>query len=685
MNKWSINSYFIISYVTFASIFAPLPIFAQSQEDVDTSFIIRDHLEEITLTARKGIQPTPLSIQRLPVSQQYFSAVERLDQFLNFVPGVEMQSGALNTNRIHIRGIGSRSPFATSKIKAFLDDIPLTDGVGETSMEDLNIGFLQQIELWRGPFTSAYGAPLGGVMRFKSPSVASKKNQIRSEFTLGDFGFRRMEHSASQRLSNGSFLYLNDEILSSDGYRDNNNVNKHNFNGLWKKTTDQASITLLMSYINLEAQIPSSLNENDFSNNPSIAAANWQSVNGYEDYQKFRLGINHSHSFDNQSFISNTLYGYFYDSYELRPFNVLDDDSRALSIRTRYFKPFGKFNIEVGQETYIERYEYDIYDTVNAEAGPLENRASNNRRIINLYSEYFYEISNNLKIGGGFNYNHTSFTIEDLLQNVRSESEYDAILSPRFYIAYDQEDFRFRAEAAHGFANPSLDESIGPDGQFNPEIKQEEGWNYEVSTSYIGSGSFSFQATAFLMNVNDIIVNRQTMDGQAFGINGGSTRHRGIEMTTNFKILNRGSLAWNMRGNISIGSYRFVDFIDRDLDFSGNQLTGVAPSKWSLQSIIMIGNTRIALLHRYVDAIPVDDANSTFNDDFNLTNLLIQQDINIGSWSLGLVAEIENLLDIDYASMVAVNASAFGGNAPRYYYPGLPINGRMTLQLSYKW
>lgn len=685
MNKRIINTCFTVSYTSLLFTLTPCFIQSQSVAELDSLPILTDHLEEITLTARKGTQPTPLSIQRLPIDQQYFSAVERLDQILNFIPGVEMQSGALNTNRIHIRGIGSRSPFATSKIKAFLDDIPLTDGVGETSMEDLNLGFVEQIELWRGPFTSAYGAPIGGVMRFKSSSLNNQENQIRSELTLGDFGYKRMENTVSQRLGNSSFLYLNDEILSSEGYRDNNNVDKHNLNALWKKTSDHSSLTLLLSFINLEGQIPSSLNESDFFNNPSSAAPNWLSVKGYEDYQKIRLGINHSYSFDDQSLISNTLYGYSYNSYELRPFNVLDDDSRAFSFRTRYFKPFGKFNIEVGQETYIEKYEYDIYDTVNAEAGPLEIRAGNDRRIINLYSEYFYEITNDFKIGGGLNFNQTSFSVEDLLQNVQSESNYDAILSPRFYIAYDHDDFRLRAEAAHGFANPSLDESIGPDGNFNPDIKQEEGWNYEISSSYIGSRLFSIQATAFLMNVNDIIVNRQTVEGQTFGINGGSTRHRGIEITTSLRALNHNSMTWNLRGNISIGSYRFVNFTDRNQDYSGNQLTGVATSKWSLQSLFRIGNTRVSLLHRYVDAIPIDDANSTFSDSFHINNLLIQQDIHLGSWSLGLVAEIENLFDINYSSMVAVNASSFGGNAPRYYYPGLPINGRMTLQLSYKW
>jgi hypothetical protein len=37
-----------------------------------------------------------------------------------------MQQGALNTNRISIRGIGSRAQYGTQKIKAYYEGIPLT-------------------------------------------------------------------------------------------------------------------------------------------------------------------------------------------------------------------------------------------------------------------------------------------------------------------------------------------------------------------------------------------------------------------------------------------------------------------------------------------------------------------------------------------------------------------------------
>jgi iron complex outermembrane receptor protein len=54
-----------------------------------------------------------------------------------------MQQGALNTNRITIRGIGSRAQFGTTKIKAYFDGIPLTTG-GETTLDDLDLASIEK-------------------------------------------------------------------------------------------------------------------------------------------------------------------------------------------------------------------------------------------------------------------------------------------------------------------------------------------------------------------------------------------------------------------------------------------------------------------------------------------------------------------------------------------------------------
>ena len=52
--------------------------------------------------------------------------------------------------------MGSRTPYSTNKIKAYINNIPLSNGVGELSLEDFGIDIFSQIEVTKGPNSSIY-------------------------------------------------------------------------------------------------------------------------------------------------------------------------------------------------------------------------------------------------------------------------------------------------------------------------------------------------------------------------------------------------------------------------------------------------------------------------------------------------------------------------------------------------
>ena len=105
---------------------------------------------------------------------------EFLINSLNQINGIYSHSAGYNTNRITIRGMGSRSPYSTNKIKAYLNNIPLSNSVGETSIEDFGIDILDQIEINKGPNSSIYGSGLGGNIILKSSKNLGKTVNLRS-------------------------------------------------------------------------------------------------------------------------------------------------------------------------------------------------------------------------------------------------------------------------------------------------------------------------------------------------------------------------------------------------------------------------------------------------------------------------------------------------------------------------
>jgi iron complex outermembrane receptor protein len=104
------------------------------------------------LTIKNTVQNTAAAVSVISIADSNNSDGIILTPVLNRIPGVTMQQGALNTNRITIRGIGSRAQFGTTKIKAYFDGIPLTTGDGETTLDDLDLASIEKSKYKRSKF-----------------------------------------------------------------------------------------------------------------------------------------------------------------------------------------------------------------------------------------------------------------------------------------------------------------------------------------------------------------------------------------------------------------------------------------------------------------------------------------------------------------------------------------------------
>src|SRR3989337_3681228 len=143
-----------------------------------------------------------------------------IEPLLNSVPGIWMQTGALNTNRISIRGVGYREPFATTGIKIYFDEIPLTNGVGESSIEDIHPQILSGIDIWRGPASALWGSGLGGMIHLKSK--VPNENSLSSGFQVGSYERFQTDHNLSLRYGkeNNFSTVLHYQYLHDAGYRE---------------------------------------------------------------------------------------------------------------------------------------------------------------------------------------------------------------------------------------------------------------------------------------------------------------------------------------------------------------------------------------------------------------------------------------------------------------------------------
>ena len=626
-----------------------------------------------------------------------------LAPILNTTSGVFMQNGTLNTNKITIRGIGSRTVFGTSKIRAYYQDIPLTNGSGESTVEDIEIKALGSMEISKGPSSSRYGAGLGGTIQLIPDSGSFGDKSLQGGLLFGSFGLQKywLQTSLGNQNNSANLLYSD---THSDGYRQNNEFDRKVLTfGSQHKPGENNTIFLIGNYIDQKAYIPSSVDEDTYKNNPEAAARNWSEAAGYEDYQKGLFGLSWEHTYSEKSSHYISLFGSFLDSYEPRPFNILDEKTKAYGLRARFASKAKIANKTLqwtlGGELFSDQNSYQTYQNLyrnyppgtGSVQGDLLSDLKENRAYFNLFLDTEYPIFEKTKMTFGVNYNQTSYKLDDRYSVDDSDQsgdyQFDPIVSPKFGITYELNDLlAVYGVISHGFSPPTLEETLLPNGEINTDIKPESGWNYEVGTrGKILKGRLFFDAALFTMTVKDLLVPQRTGEDEFVGINAGETKYKGLEFSFNYYLLKSEKITLSIPGSLTYNDFKFTDFQVLEADYSGNELTGVP------QFLFYSGintETRSGIFffvnYNYVSEMPMRDDNTVYSDAYGLLNLKLGFKSPITKrFHYELYFGINNITDEKYASMILINAVGIGNTGPRYYYPGEPVNYYAGFNLKY--
>ena len=312
---------------------------AQITSSFQDTLVSGDKIEEVTVTAFRS----PYNLFYTPAPVNLIDAVELQKgnsltpvEALNRVPGVLMHHGTLNTNRLTIRGIGSRTPYSTNKIKAYFGEIPLSSGDGETTLEDLENSAIQRVEIIKGPSSSLYGAGLAGVILFHPKMV--RKNFVHNETGLSSFG--TIKNTLTAGVANEKLkVFALGSVLNSDGYRENNETNRGNIliNTMYS-FSERSNLQLLLKATKMKAFIPSSLDLPTYETSPESAAGNWAAIQGFEEYMNTQFGLSFNRYTKGDGKISIATFGSLKDLDELRPFNRLEEKSEYFGWRMYWQK-----------------------------------------------------------------------------------------------------------------------------------------------------------------------------------------------------------------------------------------------------------------------------------------------------------------------------------------------------------
>lgn len=660
-----------------------------------------NNLNEVVISSfhiNDSLQNAPASIGILSKKELQANNSTDISIAMNRIAGVYMQSANITTNRISIRGIGARTPYGTNKIRAFYGSIPLTSGNSETTIEDIDLENIDQVEIIKGPLSSIYGAGLGGAILI-SPKTAGNSASIST--THGSYGLMKNTISYGLDNKNGS-LNLSYHKLETDGWRENSAYNREGFTlagELFRKKNSK--LTYFSNYTYLKAYIPSSINKETFENNPQAGAPTWVASKGFKEYKSVLAGLGYDFKISENISNSTSIFVNYKDNNEPRPFDILRQYTFASGARTQFSGNFsiGKIKtlwnagLEYFKDDFVGRTIENLYEENNGN-GSLEGNklteTNQDRDFYNAFAQLRILLSKKFEFQAGLNFNKTKFQLDNIFPSENASSEnysYDAIWSPQVSFLFKPNHFQtLYISASRGFSLPSIEETLTENGTINPNIKPESGYNFEIGGKfYFFNRNLYTEISAYRMQINDLLVAQRVGDDQYVGINAGETLHQGIELSANYNLVLNKTFSLNPFGTASIGKYEFKEFIDRDTNFSGNNLTGVPANNVNAGiSLNTDFGFYLSADYQFVDEIPLNDSNSVYSDAYKLLNLKTGYRFQIfENFTSHISAGINNVTNENYASMVLVNATAFGNATPRFYYPGLPVNYYGNLSFNY--
>jgi iron complex outermembrane recepter protein len=624
---------------------------------------------------------------------------------LNQAPGVFAHSGALNTSRITIRGIGARVPYATGKVRAYLNNIPLTNGSGISIVEDIDPTVMERVEIIKGPATSVYGAGLGGTIIITARKPLMMPASLSNNFQTGSWDLFRNTLSLDTGRENAG-LSLRYNHTQSSGYRQNNQYRRDGLTLISQANPGKRmNLTFLMAYTNLKAHIPSSIDSLTYVTQPRSAARNWLQTRGYENYEKILGGLSAQYNFTSSITGSLSLFSTINDEMEMRPFDVLFEDRKSAGTRMKltWSRPVkgGSLQILGGTELFTENFRYTSYENIGG-AGEKGEMISDNKENIsyyNLFAQADLDIDR-LKFSAGVNLNSSGTDYKDLYHteglNPSGRYSYGNIVSPRISANYRyfQSNSVFMT-VSHGYSPPSLAETLTPEGYINPDILPETSWNLEGGfRGNILNNLLFYDLNIYRMRVTDLLVAERVGEDAWVGRNAGESVHRGIEAEFQiilFRDRTGNTAGWwhpaeiSVQPNFMVNNFRFTDFIDNEVDYSGNRLPGIP--EWAGNAGIY-GKIRGGLYglvnFRHVGRMQMNDANSRQTKPYSLTNITIgYENLIFKRFHADAFISAGNVFDEKYASMILINAPSFQNRPPRYYYPGAPVNFSTGIKIRY--
>src|SRR6267143_1646131 len=458
-------------------------------------------------------------INRIPQAVQLLEKTEisrarptwGLDEALASVPGV-YAANRFNFSldqRISIRGFGARSAFAVRGIKILDDGIPQTLPDGQGQLTNLELGEVDRIEVLRGSSSSLFGNASGGVISIWTDPHAVAGLHEDARFVAGRFsersgrGWSKWQTTTAVPVGGGS-ASLTVSRLDYEGERDHSAADQRVLNErLRLPLADGWSLALVTDIgDNPRADNPGSLTLAELSANRDTVPLLNHNRNAGKAVTQFQTGATLRRATSSGAEAALTVFGLTRDlknpiTTTYIDLNRLDYGARAtvtypLSIGALTHRLTAGFDFQ-RQRDNRKNFNYRNTPGDSAKADTVRSLDQlEHVTEIGPFVQSALDLSARTALTAGLRYDWVKFAVDDRLITTTPPNPDDSgdrlmrAFSGSLGLAVNpSRRATLYGDIGSSFETPTTTElanSASGAGGFNPDLKPQQAWNYEVGT-----------------------------------------------------------------------------------------------------------------------------------------------------------------------------------------------------------
>jgi iron complex outermembrane receptor protein len=610
---------------------------------------------------------------------------------------------------VTIRGFGSRAQFGVRGINIVVDGIPATLADGQSTLDHLDIGSLGRVEALRGPASAIYGNASGGVLRFETEMPS--QSPLREELTTvgGSNGLFRLQSTTSGTVGGASYLVSVDR-LEYDGFRhfitnpdsldSYGGAKRTHINARLEQGVAGGELGITVNHLDLDAESPGSLSRPRFNIDPTEIHPFYHRDQTGKEVQQAQLGVTWTGPVGGFT-ADAAVYGLTRDFANPIPNEFVDADRRASGVRLTLSRPAGNdVNVLVGAE--YDRQDDDRREYYNLGGQPDTALINQTEKVQSAggFVQVSVGLQERVELVGAGRFDFARYRVDDFLirpapvnnpDNSGGRDMNNVSGSLGVHVTVTPQLGAF-ANISTSFETPTtveLGNQASATGGFNPNLDPATGRTLEAGVRGTFADRIAFEATAFVINLENEIISAQNVDGVDYFRNVPKTKRTGAEAIVRTRLLDF------LTGQVSYTYTKatYEEGLDRyGNNLSGMQVPGLAPKQLQASLSATYDAWYLDLTGEYTDEMAVNDRNclvvlvanacplsaaGTRQDGFTRAYTLVGlraggRALSLGGIEISPFVGVQNLMDERYMASIVPNAFAPTANHTnvRFYEPG---------------